>query len=109
MAAQSVYFRHSFVRRSMSWADYAACQGASPELFYPKQGYSSGPARKICAGCSVRTECLEWSIRNREWFGVWGGVAERKRRTMIRLRYGGIYYGVLGEGYESHSAAVGRS
>lgn len=41
---------------------------------------------RYCSVCSVRTACLEYSISNREEFGVWGGVNEDDRRRIIRRR-----------------------
>ena len=44
-------------------------------------------AKKICAGCPVKQECLEYALANREQYGVWGGMtfAERRREFAERL------------------------
>lgn len=34
--------------------------------------------------CMVRTECRADALDNRIVFGVWGGMTERKRRTLLR-------------------------
>ena len=40
----------------------------------------------ICAGCSVKTECLADALDNEIEFGVWGGMTERERRALLRRR-----------------------
>jgi WhiB family redox-sensing transcriptional regulator len=71
------------------WTDHAACRGSDPEVFFPV-GYA-GPAldqeamaKAICAGCSVRTDCLEWALRAGEPDGVWGGTTPEERRRLRR-------------------------
>jgi WhiB family redox-sensing transcriptional regulator len=34
----------------------------------------------------VRTECLADALDNRVEFGVWGGLTERERRSLLRRR-----------------------
>lgn len=43
-------------------------------------------ARRICAGCRVRTRCLAEALDNRIEWGVWGGMTERERRRLLRER-----------------------
>ena len=101
---------HSSGRRSMAWMERGACRGLDPKLFYPPPGYNTRAGRKICDHCPVEGECLEWAIGNKEWFGTWGGVSEERRRTMIRLRFGSLLYGVLEEDDdEDRNVVVGRS
>lgn len=40
-------------------------------------------AKSICAGCSVRKDCLEYALRIREPHGIWGGLNEAERRTLL--------------------------
>lgn len=65
---------------------FGACRGVDPDVFFPDQGQSLEPARRICADCAVRDECLEYALDNRERFGVWGGTSERERRRLRRDR-----------------------
>lgn len=44
-------------------------------------------AKRVCAGCPVRLECLEWAIQRNE-IGVWGGTTEDERRLMVRKATG---------------------
>jgi WhiB family redox-sensing transcriptional regulator len=53
------------------------------ELFFPEKGGAVTEARRICAGCEVRPECLAWALAQPEQLaGVWGGTTERERRTL---------------------------
>ena len=69
--------------RRPTWMKRAACVGQPIELFFPARGVSAATmarARAICAGCSVRAECLDYVTVNT--MGVWGGTTERERRGM---------------------------
>ena len=39
-------------------------------------------AKRICADCPVQRECLEYALRVREPFGIWGGLNETERRSL---------------------------
>lgn len=65
------------------WYDDALCSQTDPERFYPEKGGSTREARKVCGRCDVREQCLEFALDNRERFGIWGGVSERKRRKIL--------------------------
>jgi len=57
-----------------------------PEMFYPQRGDSTAAPKAVCRECLVSEECLESALANSEKFGIWGGVAERERRKLRRLR-----------------------
>ena len=71
---------------SAAFMALGACRGVDPEVFFPEQGMSLEPAKRVCADCAVRDECLEFALANRERFGVWGGPSERERRRLRRAR-----------------------
>jgi WhiB family redox-sensing transcriptional regulator len=71
------------------WRARSACLQADPELFFPVG--STGPAvrqvdqaKRVCAGCQVRSACLEWALDQRQDHGVWGGLTEDERRSLRR-------------------------
>jgi WhiB family transcriptional regulator, redox-sensing transcriptional regulator len=68
-----------------AWMLEAKCLDADPEAFFPEKGGSTREAKRICAACPVREECLEYSLTNEERFGIWGGLSERERRRVRRL------------------------
>jgi WhiB family transcriptional regulator, redox-sensing transcriptional regulator len=69
-----------------SWRDDAACTDVDPELFYPEVGESPDPALATCAGCPVRTICLELALTNYEGEGIWGGTTPFQRRRIRERR-----------------------
>ena len=73
----------------MSWYEYAACRGEDPELFFPIGANGQAlsqlrEAKRVCAGCSVQSLCLEWAVLAGIDHGVWGGLSEQERRTVRR-------------------------
>jgi WhiB family redox-sensing transcriptional regulator len=75
------------------WTGYAACHvpGVDPELFFPLA--DAGPAlprvaaaKRICAGCPVRVNCLGWALRAGEPAGIWGGTTPEERRGLRRAQ-----------------------
>jgi WhiB family redox-sensing transcriptional regulator len=68
----------------LSWQEQALCAETDPEAFFPEKGGSTREAKKICTGCEVRAECLEYALTNDERFGIWGGLSERERRRLRR-------------------------
>jgi len=66
------------------WQERALCAETDPEAFFPEKGGSTREAKKICTGCEVKVECLEYALGNDERFGIWGGLSERERRRLRR-------------------------
>lgn len=66
------------------WRKRGACVGADSTLFFPdeQQPYAKVVlAKRICAQCQVREECLEWALAGEE-FGVWGGLSAGERERL---------------------------
>ena len=66
------------------WQEKALCAQTDPEAFFPEKGGSTREAKRICEGCEVRSECLDYALANDERFGIWGGLSERERRKLRR-------------------------
>ena len=66
-----------------TWQDDAACLGLDPEVFFRTD---TRDAKEACRSCAVRLDCLEHALANGERFGVWGGLSERERRRVRRVR-----------------------
>ena len=66
----------------LAWQDRALCAQTDPEAFFPEKGGSTREAKKVCNGCEVRGECLDYALANDERFGIWGGLSERERRKL---------------------------
>lgn len=70
---------------SENWVMQGLCRDGDPDQLFV-QGAAQNSAKLICRGCPVRTECLADALDNRVEFGVWGGMTERERRSLLRRR-----------------------
>jgi WhiB family redox-sensing transcriptional regulator len=71
-----------------SWMLQAKCRGVNPEEFFPGDSNGFAAARRVCAECTVRPECLEYALENGIELGVWGGASQRERKRIARSRRG---------------------
>jgi WhiB family redox-sensing transcriptional regulator len=71
------------------WMALGLCRMYAPAMFFPSDGVGVDKARKICASCPVKTECLEHALEHRIEHGVWGGCSERERRRILKRRRDG--------------------
>ena len=62
------------------WVERAACKGMSTAMFFPELGQDTRPAKEVCQGCPVRSECYSYSLEISTHHGIWGGKSERERR-----------------------------
>jgi WhiB family redox-sensing transcriptional regulator len=76
----------AYDRPPRRWTRYAACRGMDPEIFHPGKGRPRHAAKAVCATCPVVISCREWALEMRETIGVWGGLSEKERRAIRRLR-----------------------
>jgi WhiB family transcriptional regulator, redox-sensing transcriptional regulator len=73
-----------FAGEPEDWRDQARCAETDPELWFPERGSNSLRAKRICAQCEVRAECLDYAMEHDEIFGIWGGLGETERRALRR-------------------------
>jgi hypothetical protein len=103
------------VKLNLGWSDRAACNDLPTSMFYPDRGsrhWEPPPdekrAKRVCARCPVRTECLTYAltiesealvigsgikgthqatitIKPRAW-GIWAGHTS-KERTLLGIRH----------------------
>ena len=66
------------------WQARALCAQTDPEAFFPEKGGSTRDAKRICARCEVKENCLQYALDHDERFGIWGGLSERERRKIKR-------------------------
>jgi WhiB family redox-sensing transcriptional regulator len=76
-----------------SWRESAACRFLDTETFFPisKTGLALveiAEAKEICAGCPVQRSCLSFALDTRQGYGIWGGLDEDERRSLLRQRDG---------------------
>jgi WhiB family redox-sensing transcriptional regulator len=81
------------IEYATDWRAEGACLRADPDLFFPVATGTAAAthvsrALRICAGCRVRQQCLEFAMRTGEAHGIWGGTTPDDR---IRERRRGRY------------------
>lgn len=76
----------ALVNTDASWKQWAACQGADPELFFPDGGdikLSHAKAKEFCSDCIVYKDCLKFAMDNGITYGVWGGLTPIERQRSV--------------------------
>jgi WhiB family redox-sensing transcriptional regulator len=71
------------------WRAFAACASADPELFFPVSASASNlpqvaEAKAVCGSCPVRRQCLAYATQTRQLHGIWGGMTEEERYSLVR-------------------------
>lgn len=67
------------------WMADGVCAQADPDEWFPEKGAPVKTAKRICrTSCDVQARCLAYALATRERFGVWGGMSERERRSVLR-------------------------
>ena len=69
------------------WVERANCRGVDPIVFFPERGdtRTQRPARAICGGCEVRSECISYRLLTTSSHGdegIWGGTTAMDRREL---------------------------
>ena len=60
----------------LNWKLDGKCRDMDVDIFFEKYEDDIGLRASIdrmCAGCPVAKECLQWGISHEEW-GIWGGI-----------------------------------
>ncbi len=90
------------------WRASGLCQEVDTELFFPEKGGSAREAKRVCAACEVRPQCLEFALEHDERFGIWGGLSERERRRLKRAAPVAAEPASDGPAVQVPAAATGR-
>jgi WhiB family transcriptional regulator, redox-sensing transcriptional regulator len=77
--------------RPTDWQQQGLCRASDSSVFFapahfehkPEREAREAKAKAVCAGCPVRSECLEWALETREPYGVWGGYSESERKQIL--------------------------
>lgn len=66
------------------WWSRGQCKGEDPALFE----IPNNKAKKICAACPVREECLQHAMDS-PWvpYGIWAGLSQKEVRRQWRERH----------------------
>jgi WhiB family transcriptional regulator, redox-sensing transcriptional regulator len=81
------------VAEEWDWQMSALCRGMDPALFFHpwnERGVHrearERAAKAICRACPVIEQCRQHAIKVREVYGVWGGLGENERLTLLGVR-----------------------
>lgn len=75
-----------------TWMSRGACRNHSRDMWFPGPMHptavadTKAKAKAICDTCTVSNECLEYALRNRITYGMWGGTEPKTRRKMLASR-----------------------
>lgn len=76
----------------MTWQGSGSCRNGSGIDFYPpmhierkhERAARERRAKQVCAACPVRARCLDHAIATEERYGIWGGLNQDERRSLLR-------------------------
>ena len=69
------------------WMNNASCAQVGGDIWHPEQGGRVAPeAKRICASCPVREQCLEYALEMGDDYGVYAGTSAGERRKLRRAR-----------------------
>ena len=77
----------------VEWQLRGACRGPQSAVFFPppaperrdEKRFREASAKAICKTCPVQAECLTYALQIREQHGIWGGLSEAERRSLVTV------------------------
>lgn len=72
----------------ISWMKKGAChqQPHLASMFFLDEIKKQIEAKKICATCPVRVECLDYALKTHQDHGTWAGTSARERWRILKQR-----------------------
>ena len=66
------------------WVVLAGCRDIDADVFFGEISATVRQAKRVCAGCPVVDDCLDYALEIDVRFGVWGGMTTRERMAVLR-------------------------
>ena len=66
-----------------AWVSKGLCKDTNPDELFVR-GAAQRKAAVICRHCPVQQECAADALDNQVEYGVWGGMTERQRRSLLK-------------------------
>jgi WhiB family transcriptional regulator, redox-sensing transcriptional regulator len=66
-----------------AWVSKALCRTTDPDQLFVR-GAAQRKAAAICRHCPVMQQCAADALDNHVEYGVWGGMTERQRRSLLK-------------------------
>ena len=81
----------SVLATSEDWRLRAACRGPQSVVFFPPPRFErkeekrerERQAKEICSSCVVVGACRNHALARGEQHGIWGGLSENERRSLL--------------------------
>ncbi|MGI9603753.1 MAG: WhiB family transcriptional regulator [Acidimicrobiales bacterium] len=81
----------SVMEQSNDWRLRAACRGPQSAVFFPPPRFErkeekrarERQAKDICESCVVVGDCRSHALSRGEQHGIWGGLSENERRSLL--------------------------
>lgn len=70
----------------VSFMAKGSCKDLPPSYMFGQDSGEVEAAKVICRNCVVVEICAEYALASRVNSGVWGGMSERERRGILKLR-----------------------
>lgn len=75
----------------VDWEGDARCRGRDASLFFGPNRFEpkrerlerEAAAKEICARCPAISSCRTFALSEGEMYGVWGGLGEAERRSIL--------------------------
>ncbi len=75
------------------WQQRAACRGMGAATFFhpqderdPARSERIAAAKAVCELCPALNDCRAYALRFREPYGIWGGLSESERASLLGIR-----------------------
>lgn len=80
---------------AVDWRAASLCRTEDPELFHPVGTTAAAlrtiaKAKTICNRCPSVAACLDYALTTPVHDGIWGGLTENERRSILRARARGL-------------------
>lgn len=93
MTRHTIGSRHApEASREPDWRTRGACRAYNdPEAWFPVGNTGTAlleieEAKRVCRTCPVMEQCGDYALDQRIADGVWGGMSEAERRSILRRR-----------------------
>jgi WhiB family redox-sensing transcriptional regulator len=79
------------IEYASNWRAASACLNTDPDVFFPVAAGTAASkqvarALRICGGCTVKRQCLDFAMQSGEKDGIWGGTTPEERIRTRRAR-----------------------
>jgi hypothetical protein len=80
-------------KRKADWRAEGACRGSNNDAWFPNRTNVHGirAVKDVCFACPVMFQCAQFALSTRQDEGVWGGLSEGQRTTLVKKHRTGAF------------------